>query len=165
MIRHAFVCVVVAAGVLFPAATAAAHSKLIDSDPKASATVDESPTALRVEYSEPPISADNLVVEDGCGVDVVTSAKVEEKDIVAELAEGQPGTWKVRSRVISVVDGHETTDGFKFTVEGEADCAAATAPPERRSEENGGSVLPLVLALGGGTVVLVAVAFFLRRSS
>ena len=154
----------VVAGVLFPATTALAHSALKGSEPKADARLDAAPSTLRLEFSEPPISADNLVVEDGCGNDVVTSADVDNGDIVAELAEGQPGKWKVSSRVVSVVDGHETKDGFRFTVEGETDCTAATAPPERERDEEG-SALPLLLALGGGTALLVVIAYVLRRSS
>ena len=165
MITRVVVCVMVAGGALFPAATAHAHSALKGSDPESGARLDAAPSTMRLEFSEPPISADNLVVKDGCGDDVVASAEVDNGDIVAELAGGQPGKWKVSSRVVSVVDGHETKDGFKFTVQGEADCAAAPKPPERERDEGGGSALPLLLALGGGTALLVVLALVLRRSS
>ena len=164
MIPRLLIAITIVAGVLTPATIARAHSQLIGSNPEANETVAQAPSRIKVDYSEPPISADDLVVEDGCGVDVVTSAEVEGKDIVAELSEGQPGQWQVSSRVISGVDGHETTDGFRFSVRGTADCAAATQGPGREREE-GDSPLPLILVLAGATAIVVTGAFFLRRSS
>ena len=175
MIRSAAVGLLVAAGILLPAATAAAHSELIGSDPKDGTTVAQPPTTLRVQYSEPPVSADQLEVQDGCRDDVVASADVEGNDIVAELAAGQPGKWKVSSSVVSGVDGHKTDDGFTFTVRGRPDCGGGGGgtkttepdPPPAAGEDDseGSSAVPLLLALGGGTLLLVLIALFLRRSS
>jgi methionine-rich copper-binding protein CopC len=166
-LMHRFIVVlVVAVGTLFPAATAGAHAQLIDSTPKEGAKLDAVPDTIRLEFSEPPISGDDLVVEDGCGNDVVARAEADQakKEIVATLSGGQPGDWKVSSRVVSTVDGHPTKDGFGFTVSGEADCTATDdrAPRER---DEGSSSLPLLLGLGGLTVLVILGAFFVRRRS
>ena len=165
--RRILFVVMIAVGALFPTAIAGAHSALSGSTPKEGERVAAPPESITLEFTEPPISADNLVVKDGCKKDVVASAEVEQKTIVAELASGQPGRWKVSSRVISVVDGHETTDSFTFNVRGRADCDAAAddGPGPRENDNDGGSVTPVILAVGGATVVAAALAFLLRRGS
>jgi copper resistance protein C len=156
--------VVIAAGTLFPAAAAHAHAQLIDSTPKEGAKLDAVPETIRLEFSEPTISGDDLVVSDGCDNDVVASAEADQtkKEIVATLAEAQPGDWEVSSRVVSTVDGHPTKDGFKFTVAGEPDCSAEAAPPPREEDE-GSSSLPLLLGLGGVTALIVVGALVVRN--
>jgi methionine-rich copper-binding protein CopC len=156
----------VVAGTLFPAATAGAHAQLIDSTPKEGAKLDAVPDSIRLEFSEPPISGDDLVVEDGCGNDVVTSAEANQtkKEIVATLSGGQPGDWKVSSRVVSTADGHPTKDGFEFSVAGEADCNAPKAAPPREQDE-GSSTLPLLLGLVGVTALVAVGALVVRKRS
>ena len=166
--RRILFVVMIAVGTLFPTAIAGAHAALSGSAPTEGARLAEAPESRTLGFTEPPISADNLVVEDGCKNDVVTSAEVEQKTIVAEVGSGEPGRWKVSSRVISVVDGHETTDSFTFTVRGQADCDAAAedgGPAPREDDDDGGSVVPVVLAVGGASVVAAALAFLLRRGS
>ena len=163
--RRTFVTLLVAAGVLYPAAIAHGHAQFLDSDPATGAKLDEAPTSIRLEYSEPPVSADNVVVKDGCGVDVVTAAEVEEKAITADVPEGQPGKWKVSFRVISAVDGHPNNDSFSFTVAGKADCTKETGAAPPREDDGGDSGLPILLALGGATVVIVLGALLLRKRS
>jgi methionine-rich copper-binding protein CopC len=155
---------VVVAGTLFPAAPAGAHAALINSAPKDGAKIDAVPETIRLEFSEPPINADDLVVADGCGNDVVASADAiqTKKEIVATLSGGQPGDWKVSSRVVSAVDGHPTEDSFEFTVAGEADCTAPGAAPPREQDE-GSSTLPLLLGLVGVTALVVVGALVVRR--
>ena len=162
--RRLLIGVVVAAGTLFPAAVANAHAQLIDSTPKQGAKLDAVPDTIRLGFSEPPISADDLVVADGCGNDVVTRAEVDQtkKEIVATLSDAQPGDWKVSSRVVSTVDGHPTKDSFTFSVAGEPDCSAETAPPPREEDE-GSSSTALFVGLGGVTALLVVGALFVRR--
>ena len=156
---------VLAAGILFPAASASAHAQFLGSDPKPGARLDAAPTSMTIDFSEPPISGDNLVVEDGCGNDVVTRADVEEKSLVAELAGGQPGKWKVSLRVVSAVDGHPTEKSFSFTVQGEADCTKETGAPPPREKGDSGSSAPIVIGLGVATVVVVGAALVLRKRS
>ena len=164
MTRRVLLGLVVVAGVLIPAAAASAHAQFLEADPRPGAKLSAAPDELRISYSEPPISARQVSVEDGCGNDVVGSADVEEKDVVADLAPGQPGKWKVTSRVVSAVDGHPTEKDFSFSVSGNADCEDADAAPPP-TDDGGSSSMPIVLVLGGATIVLVAGAFFLRKRS
>ena len=154
---------VLVAGVLFPATSASAHAQFLGSDPKPGATLDAAPSSMTIDFSEPPISGDDLVVEDGCGNDMVTKADVDEKALVAELADGQPGKWKVSVRVVSAVDGHPTEKSFSFTVEGEADCTKETGAPPPREKDDSSSNVPLLTGLVVVTLLIVGVAFELRR--
>ena len=165
MIARLLIGVLVAAGVLSPAAPAFAHAQFLESEPAPGARVDAAPDSLTISFSEPPVSARELTVEDGCGIDVVASAEVEDKDVVAELSSGQPGKWKVTSRVVSAVDGHPTNKAFSFSVAGTADCSRTDAAPPPREDADGGSSLAIVLGLGAATLILVAGAFVLRNRS
>jgi len=104
-------------------------------------------------------------VEDGCGTDVVTTAEVNEKRAVAELASGEPGRWRVDYRVVSAVDGHPTDDRFSFRVAGKPDCSDPDAAPPPRKDAEDGSATAIIVGLGGATVLLVGVALVLRRRS
>lgn len=165
MIARCFIALVVAAGVLLPAAVASAHARFLGSDPEPAAKLDAAPTSLQISYSEPPVSARQVTVEDGCGNDVVTGAEVEDKAIVADLAEGQPGKWRVASRVISAVDGHPTEKTFSFSVAGKADCSDTGSGPAPREESESGSPLPIVLAVVGATALVAAGALVVRKRS
>ena len=164
-VRKAVIGVLLAAGILFPAASAHAHAQFLGSDPKPGASVKEVPSSMALDFSEPPVSGDNVVVEDGCGTDVVTAATVDEKRIDVSLGEGQPGKWKVALRVISAVDGHPTEKSFSFKVAGEADCTKGSAAPDPapRGEEDSGSSMPVVAGLVVLTLLAVGAAFELRR--
>ena len=165
MIARSLIGRLVAAGILFPAAPASAHAQFLESEPAPGARVDAAPDALTISFSEPPVSARDFTVEDGCGIDVVTSADVEDKDIVAELTSGQPGKWRVSTRVVSAVDGHPTEKSFSFSVTGTADCSAADGGPSPREDSGGSSSVPILLGLAATTVLLVAGALVLRKRS
>lgn len=153
----------VAVGILVPAAAASAHARFLRSEPKIEAQLKKAPESVTIDFSEPPVSAKKVVVEDGCGTDVITSADVDDKQVVAELGEGQPGRWTVRFRVVSAVDGHPTKDEFAFTVAGERDCRQgdAGAPPPDEGDDS--SSFPIIIALAAATVLVVAAALLVRK--
>lgn len=148
------------------AAPAHAHAERSASTPEEGARVAAAPEALTVTFTEPPTGDAAVEVVDGCGRNVVTDVEVQNFELTAALAGGQPGRWTVSTNVISAVDAHNTRDRWAFTVRGEADCSAQeSSPPEGPTaddeDEGGGSALPL-LAVGGATIALIAVALVLR---
>lgn len=159
--------VVAMAAVLAQAAPALAHAERSASTPKEGANVAAPPGTLAITFTEPPTGDAVVEVVDGCGRDVVADLEIQNLEITASLAEGQPGRWTVRTNVISGVDGHNTRDRWSFAVRGEADCSAAeTGAPDATGDEEdeddgGGSALPLI-AIGAATLGLVAVALLLR---
>jgi methionine-rich copper-binding protein CopC len=131
--------VLAAGAAAFMAATCGpvwAHAERISEEPKAGSKVDTAPRHLYVNFTEPPTGDSNAVVTDGCGNDVVDDIELTNKTMHLTLSEGQPGRWKVDTKVISGLDGHPTNDGFGFRVAGEADCSAA--PPDDDGDDDGG---------------------------
>lgn len=165
--RKTALLVAAIAAVVAQTAPASAHAERSASTPKEGAAVAAPPEALNITFTEPPTGDAVVEVIDGCRRDVVADVQVQNFEITAALAEGQPGRWTVRTNVISGVDGHNTRDQWTFQVRGEPDCAAAetTAPDATRDDEEddggGGGALPLLL-VAGGTVALVVVALLLR---
>lgn len=163
----AAVVAAVMAAVMAAAAPAYAHAERAASTPKEGTRVAAPPKALNVTFTEPPTGDAVVEVIDGCGRDVVADVRVQNFEITATLAEGQPGRWTVSTNVISGVDGHNTRDRWTFGVRGLPDCSAAetqapAAGGEDDEDEGGGSsALPLLL-VGGATLALVAVGLMLR---
>jgi methionine-rich copper-binding protein CopC len=143
-----------------------AHAERASSRPDAGSKAATAPGSLVVTFTEPPTGDAAVEVLDGCGRDVVSDVQVQNYEITATLAAGQPGRWEVRTNVISAIDGHNTRDRWAFSVRGEADCSAAETPAPEATEaddedEGGGGALPLI-AIGAATLVLVAVGMMLR---
>lgn len=168
--RRFVVAAVVVAAALAGASPASAHAERSASTPKEGARVAAPPETLAITFTEPPTGDAVIEVADGCGRDVVADHDVQNLEITATLAEGQPGEWTVSTNVISGVDGHNTRDRWTFEVRGKADCSAPeTAPPDEAAgqdeegddEGGGGSALPL-LAVGGATLALIVVGLLLR---
>lgn len=169
--RKAGLVAAVLAAVFLQAAPASAHAERSASTPKEGATVAAPPKTLEITFTEPPTGDAVVEVVDGCRRDVVADVQVQNFDITADLAKGQPGDWEVRTNVISGVDGHNTRDRWSFAVRGQADCSAAKtdAPeaadgPDDEDEGGGSGALPL-LVIGGATLALVAVGLVLRGRS
>lgn len=100
--------------------TASAHASLDSSDPAPSAVVDESPTAIRLEFSEPVAPAPGAVeVFDADGRSIRTGvARVGESTssiVVDDLPELSNGLYAVAWRVVSG-DGHLVQGAYTFTV-------------------------------------------------
>jgi copper transport protein len=160
--------VAVAAGVVLQTTPAVAHAERSDSTPREGAAVATAPEELHITFTEPPTGDAVAEVLDGCGREVVTGIEVQNFEITARLASGQPGKWTVQTNVISGVDGHNTRDRWSFKVRGEPDCSApeteapdAAGDPED-SDDGGSSAFPLI-ALVAATLVLVAVGVALRN--
>jgi methionine-rich copper-binding protein CopC len=153
---------------LAQAGPARAHAERSTSSPKEGARLGARPDELHITFTEPPTGDARVAVLDECGRDVVADVQVQNFEITATLAAGQPGTWRVDSNVISAVDGHATRDRWTFEVRGEADCSApeTTGPGASAGdddEDDGGGGVPVpVLVLIGATVLLVVVGLALR---
>ena len=147
---------------------ALAHAERASSRPEEGAKVSSAPLTLGITFTEPPTGDAVVEVTDGCDRDVVADVEVQNFEITAALAEGQPGKWTVRTNVISGIDGHNTRDRWTFSVRGEADCSAPqTDAPEAApddEDEEGSSPLPLIL-IGAGTLALIAVGLVVRGRS
>ena len=107
---------------------AAAHARLVKSDPARRAKISASPAAVRLWFNE-SIEAEfsRLAVTRADGSVVADSAKVDPGDaklLFVELPAALPaGTYTGSFEVLSV-DGHRVKQSFSFTVKGEA-----KAPP------------------------------------
>lgn len=160
--------VLITLALLAVAPRAFGHGERTSSDPKPGASLQSPPSAVSVDFSEPPTGSAVLRVLDGCGRDVVDDLTVQDLTVSATLAEGQPGAWRVGTRIISGLDGHATRDGFKFSVEGTPDCSQAAPTTDDDGEtggdsDDGGSGMGMILAVGAGSLVLAAIAVALRR--
>ncbi|MBR9959360.1 CopC domain-containing protein YobA [Cronobacter sakazakii] len=109
----------VAAVMTTPAAWAHAHLKA--QQPAANATVDASPEALTLTFSEgiePAFSGVTLTGPDGKKTDTgaVKRAPNDDKQLVAPLAAPlASGEYQVQWHVVSV-DGHKTKGSYRFSV-------------------------------------------------
>ena len=156
--RIALAALVVAIVVLAPA-PAGAHAERVGSTPKEGAKVGAPPGELTISFSEPPTADARLTVTDGCNRDLVSDLEISNLEMTAALDKGQPGKWKVESRVISGIDSHATQDNWTFSVKGKADCSRGNAAPKRRDDDGEESSLPWGLIIGiTGALVGVAVA-------
>ena len=147
---------------------ALAHAERQSSRPDEGKQLGKPPLHLYVNFSEPPTGDSTITVLDGCGNAVVADFEVTDRTIHANLDPGQPGTWNVRTQVVSGLDGHPTRDRWSFEVDGTRDCAAP--PPEaddtgESDEEDGGGVGAAALLAAGAAVVLIGIAAAIRLRS
>lgn len=94
-----------------------AHASLVSSTPAAGERFDERPAAVGLEFSEAMSTPAYVVVTapDGQRADE-GEVRVEDRDVVVDLADGDgEGTYSVAFRVVSV-DGHPVTGRFSFVV-------------------------------------------------
>lgn len=141
-----------------------AHAERLRSVPEQGTKLDKAPAELSIDFTEPPTGDANLVVMDGCETDVVQELQVQDTSVSASLAEGQPGTWVVRSTVVSGVDGHQTNDSWSFTVKGSKDCSAPSEATDQARDEGDSedeSSLPVV-PVAIGAVAVLGIALLLR---
>ncbi|HLV57755.1 MAG TPA: copper resistance CopC family protein [Natronosporangium sp.] len=161
-----------------PAAPAAAHNRLVDSDPAAGATLAEPPQRVELVFAERlNPSYTTVAVTDAAGQSVETTGPdVDGTRCVVTFPQPLPaGTYTVAFRVVSR-DGHPVQDSFQFTVESGPDAspsAAApspaqpspSAPPPAAGETDPPATTPVDPAASdaaedgsGGTPVLLVVA-------
>jgi len=99
---------------------AMAHAFLDHAEPKVGAVVTQSPTQIKVWFTqelEPAFSAISVTDSNGNDVDKKDS-HVDDKDkteLIVSLGALGPGTYKVSWHVVSV-DTHKTQGDFKFIV-------------------------------------------------
>ena len=143
---------------------AAAHAVLVSSTPSDGARLDEAPTSVAFEFSE-PISADlgGLRVFDADGERVDRgAAEVADRTIAVDLADALPdGSYVASFRIVSA-DGHPVRGAIVFAVgDTEADPGALAGLLDEdgdRPWEIAGA-LARWLAMAGALVVVGGVAF------
>ena len=106
-----------AAPLLFMAAGAEAHARLVKASPAANAVV-HAPAAVHLQFSErlePKFSGVDLM--SASGAIVASTAKVSAKIIdVTPKAALAPGAYMAMWHAVAADDGHKTQGSFNFTV-------------------------------------------------
>jgi hypothetical protein len=180
---------VAAASVIMTAAPAAAHDRLLGSDPAAESTVEQLPPALSLTFSA-AIAADagasEIQVTDAAGAPLTDGAPVVDGPILTQpltqVTAAGPVTvlWKVVSS-----DGHPISGQFTFTVAGtpptptptatpsptETSSATATpsasaesptpAPTDAEPASDSGSFVPWIIVAVLGALVIAATAYLI----
>lgn len=147
---------------------ASAHAERVESRPAEGEKADAPPEELYIRFTEPPTGDAVVSVLDGCDREVVSDIEVSNQEITAALEAGQPGKWKASLRLISGLDGHPTTDKWRFSVAGSPDCSEPeVAAPDARAEDDetdgsGNSALLIGLV---ASAALVGVAILVRSAS
>jgi methionine-rich copper-binding protein CopC len=146
------------------AGIALSHGEIASSDPEADAVLDQIPPEVSVTYTETPADSSKFVVKDGCGDEVGTGVAVKGKALVAQVSDGQPGTWTVTWDVLSAEDGHETHGSISFKVQAKPDCSGGGSPTTSTTDETPKSFPVIVVVVAVIGVLLVALALLVRRS-
>ncbi len=154
------------------ASPASAHGAIARSSPDAGSVVPKPPKEVTLTLAERPGPGSSLAVTDGCGRDASGAETIQRDVFSASITGGSPGTWNVRMRSISSIDGHVVKESFSFKVSGKKDCSpgagredddvSTSSRPPIENPDAGDTSFPIVpFALG--TLVLVGVAFAIRR--
>jgi hypothetical protein len=163
-------CLVALALPVLTATSAAAHASVTSSEPAAGAQVATPPTAIRLTFAERPAAATVIVVRDGCGRDVATSAELDGTVVTVSVDGGAPGRWDLAITALSDEDAHGSTDRIGFSVAGVSECPSQQPPEGAAAGSEAGvtlrreSSIPwLVVAIAAGAVALACAAAFGRR--
>lgn len=139
--------VLLAAGIVLagPAAPAEAHATLVRTAPAAGAILDQPPSELGLDFSEPVdtgLGAVTVVDPDGVQVQQGRPAnRTQANELVARLRDGlRDGTYLVTYRVVSA-DGHPISGGYAFSI------GAPTEQAQRATASGAAPVDPLVRGL------------------
>ena len=132
---------------LAPAAPAAAHASLLETDPAEGQVLAESPGEARLTFDETvSVSADGVQVFDAQGESVTSEAATRDEvltvDLPDELAEG---TYVVSWRVVSA-DGHPVAGALTFSV---GKPSAVVKKPPTNQEAADGTVRGILSAVQG----------------
>lgn len=111
-----------AAAALVGAAPAFGHAAYRRSDPARGATVTVAPQKVSAEFTEPLTADSFLQVVDPCGRRVDGNSDAEGERVTVAISGDVAGTYRVRFRLISTVDGHPTRGGLTFTAKQGAEC-------------------------------------------
>lgn len=100
-----------------------AHARLVKADPSPRSTIATAPATIRLWFSEriePAFAVVSIVDARGQSTPLrpVTAGADDPKRVEAPAPPLQPGTYRVRYRVVSV-DGHVIEADFAFTLKGD----------------------------------------------
>lgn len=126
-----------AAVVVFGATPAFGHAAYRESDPSRDETVAVAPRQVSAEFTEPLTSDSSLQVVDPCGRRVEGNSDVDGERVAVAVSGDAAGTYRVRFRLISTVDGHPTRGGFAFTAQRGVACPEAAADSGGSADEDG----------------------------
>jgi len=147
--------------VLATAAPAAAHAGFVSSDPADGATLEASPDAITIQFTEPPdLDLSSISVLDAGGQEVPTGQPGSLGDRGLAVALPTPlsdGVYTVSWQVVSTEDGHGTAGSFAFGI------GEAPPPPGSGGETEAiTTATPLTVAAKAlfyaGTMLVVAAA-------
>jgi copper transport protein len=129
VMRRAFVILIVL--LLWSVQPAFAHANLSQSVPAANAVLEESPTEIRLWFTEPlEASFSRIRLRDGNGVVLdIGDTQIDAEDsmqMFVPVSELPDGVYTVVWQVVSAADGHPTNGNFAFTI-GEAFAAMNAA--------------------------------------
>lgn len=157
--------------VLAPASPASAHAALLGANPAPGSVVGNSPTEIRVTFSEPvtPVSGRvQVLAPDGKRISGTATADGAILTVPVRRADRPLGTYLVSYRVISA-DSHPVAGGFTFSVG-----APSATPPATAAQGVHGSVAVAVptirylgyagLTLAVGPALLLGLLWPRRRS-
>jgi methionine-rich copper-binding protein CopC len=120
-------------------APAGAHAAYKYSSPDDESTVEEPPTEIWAEYTEPPTDASYMKVYDPCGLQVDNAdsrAEAARNRVYITMSSDRAGTYQVDWFVDSAVDAHSTRGTFTFTVTDGEPCPGHE--PEREEAASDG---------------------------
>lgn len=149
------------------AAPAAAHNRILGSDPVDGATVARTPSALVLTFDEPAIAMGTQVSVTGPDGPVAVGApQLVDATVTQPLAAGAPaGRYTVDWRVTSA-DGHPITGSLAFTAqapgEGQRDPAQPAAPAPAAAADPTPAAWPWLL-LAAALFTLAGVLMVRRR--
>jgi copper transport protein len=158
--RVGFGLVVAAVALVAPAATTAAHSALIRSDPTDGQILDTAPAEVVLEFSEAPdpgLSKVAVYDRDGEQIDH-GELEIEPSDariVMVMLPDLDEGVFTVSWQALSSVDGHVTTGAFSFGIGLDPAEEEMAAPTQQLGEDPNEGRVP---AVAGRWMLYVALA-------
>ena len=160
LVRVVVILALAATAVVGSATVASAHADLLSSDPASGATLERSPSAIHLTFSEAPdpsLSEVALLNAGGATVPTGTPTMDGARTFVVSVPDTLPrGVYTVTWRVVSADDGHVTSGAFPFGV-GTSPTGSATSGSTSESGPTPLSVASKSL-LYAGSMLLVAVA-------
>jgi methionine-rich copper-binding protein CopC len=152
-------------GTVALAGTASAHNVLIDTSPKAGASVTAGPTQIRFDFNSPVEQGENNITvlgPNGTHWERSETATVLGNSVSTPVAPlGPAGVYTASYRIIST-DGHPVTGDITFTL-----TRAGTGRPvtlTAAASASGGGGMPIWVWIVAAIIVLGGVLFFVLRS-
>ena len=126
-----------AAVVVLGAAPAFGHAAYRQSDPARDEMVTVAPREVSAEFTEPLTRDSSIQVVDPCGRRVNGDSDVDGERVSVAMSGDAAGTYRVRFRLISTVDGHPTRGGFEFTAKQGVACPQEATGGAATADEDG----------------------------